>query len=168
MGRNESWRTGEKRGSLWAELFSHTMSGGPFFFCRGMGDLKKKKSLVEFIGAVKDCCEVACRRWSESADWSRLALALFCCWALWESVSLLRRLQGPVGWGLSDLWPYSKFPDSHCQLQQLITSSCRGTLPKEDKRWTQSALWRFTSMTRYKFSRKSCTETPQAQIYIWC
>lgn len=53
--------------------------------------------LVEFIAAVKNCSEVACGWWSESANQSRPDLALLCCWALWESVSLLRGLQGPVG-----------------------------------------------------------------------
>lgn len=53
--------------------------------------------LVEFIAGVKNCSEVACGWWSESANWSRLELALFRCRALWESVNLLRGPQGLVG-----------------------------------------------------------------------
>lgn len=105
MSRNESWRTGEKRWGLRAKLFSHTMSGGmflvpPFAEEEWVKFFFPPQRLVEFIGAVKNCSEVACGWWSESANWLRPALALFCCRALWESVSLLRRLWGLVGWGL--------------------------------------------------------------------
>jgi len=65
----------------------------PALFCREMGEFL---CLVEFIAAVKNCSEVACGWWSESANWSRPAWALFCCQALWESVNLLRRLRGLV------------------------------------------------------------------------
>lgn len=145
LGRSESWRTGEKRGGLRAELFSHTMSGGcslsnPLLQRNGW---LKKKCLVEFIGAVKNCCEVACRWWSESADWSRPALALFCCRALWESVSLLRRLQGPVGWGLSDLWPFSTIPDSLLSTAATNNFQLLRNFTKPRQRFDSILAWTF-------------------------
>lgn len=52
---------------------------------------------AEFIAAVKNCGEVACGRWSESADWSRPGTALLRCRALWESVSLTEGNPGTCG-----------------------------------------------------------------------
>lgn len=114
-----SGKGGEKGGGLanWA-LWPHKSRG--MFLVQPSSAQRWVRVLcsLEFIAAVKNCCEVACGRWSESADWSRPGWALLCCWALWESISLLRWLQGPVG-RLLIIWHLSVTLDRHHRSHQL-------------------------------------------------
>ena len=136
MGRNESWRTGERRGGWWAKLFSHTMDRG----CSSSSPLLQRNGWVFVLSGVH-CC-------GEKLQWGRVWMVEWKCQLVTASMGIVL-LPGTVGKcqptkktpgtrGMRAFWFvfFSTSLDSHRRLQQLITSNCRGTMSKEDNSLT--------------------------------
>lgn len=131
MGRNESWRTGERRGVSEPNSLAAQWPGdvpGPALFCREMGKF--------FVLGRVHCC-------SEKLQWGRVWMVEWMCQLVTARLGIVVLL-GTVGkcqhtkrtpgtCGMRAFWflLLSTILDRHHRLQKLITSSCFLTMPKQ-------------------------------------
>lgn len=133
MGRNESWRTAEKRGVWGRSSLARQWSGdvpGPALFCRETGEC--------FVLSGVHCCSEKLQRgrvWMVEWKWQLVTARLGFVVVLgtvgkcqptkktWETC-------GPRGWYV--FWFVLFFHNKHHRLHKYITSNCSRIVPKRE------------------------------------
>lgn len=132
MSRNESWRTGERRGVGEPSSLATQWLGdvpGAAHFCREMGEF--------FVLSGVHCC-------SEKLQWGRVWMVEWKCRLVTAGLVIVvllgtvgkcqptKRTQGLCGMRAFWFVLFCTIFDRHLRFQQLITSNCSGTMPQYD------------------------------------